>query len=299
MPLYLWMKLIRLLLLLIILLAICGGGFALWLRHELRQPFEHTRANDYIEIQRGQSTDEIVETLHQAGVIRRSWPLRWYIKLSGAGARLKAGEYRFPSPITPLTVLHKLEEGQQRLGRFTVIEGWTRWDIATAMAHLPDLKLTDAKEALTLMDDASLISDLDPSARNLEGYLYPDTYSFPPNTTPRQMIATMVQRFRQVWEGEMAESARAQGKSVHEIVTIASLIETEAKLKEERPLIASVIYNRLQRGIPLGIDSTVIYASKLAGKWRGDGKVYQSDLDRDPEERRVGKECRSRWSPYH
>ena len=78
----------------------------------------------------------------------------------------------------------------------------------------------------------------------------------------------------------MAAGARAQGKSVREIVTIASLVETEAKLKEERPLIASVIYNRLQRGIPLGIDSTVIYASKLAGKWRNDGKVYQSDLDR-------------------
>src|SRR2546423_1372419 len=238
------MNIVRVLLFLIIVLALVGGGVALWLRHELRAPHDHARANDYIEIARGTSPDEIVESLHQAGVIRRSWPLRFYIKLTGAGARLKAGEYRFPSPITPLTVLRKLEEGQQRLGRFTVIEGWTRWDIANAMAHLPELHLADADEALALMDDTSLIHDLDPSARNLEGYLYPDTYNFPPNTTPRQMIATMVQRFRQVWNGELAEAARAQGKSVHEIVTVASLIETEAKLKDERPVMASVIYNR-------------------------------------------------------
>ena len=275
------MRLIRLLLLFIFLLIIAAGGFALWLRQELRTPVAHSHANEYIEIPRGSSPDEIVGRLQQAGVIRRDWPLRLYLKVSGASARLKAGEYRFPSPISPLVVVRKLEEGQQRLARFTVIEGWTRWDIANAMAHLPDLNLADANEVLALMNDTSLISDLDPTARNLEGYLYPDTYSFPPNTTPRQMIATMVQRFRQVWNGEMADTARAQGKSVREIVTVASLVETEAKLKDERPLMASVIYNRLQRGISLGIDSTVIYASKLAGKWRNDGKVYQSDLDRN------------------
>ncbi|HEX8070943.1 MAG TPA: endolytic transglycosylase MltG [Pyrinomonadaceae bacterium] len=274
------MRLSRLLLLLLLLLLAAAGCFALWLRQDLRAPVAHARANDYIEIARGSSTEEIIGTLQQAGVIRRSWPLLLYIRLTGAGPRLKAGEYRFPSPIAPLTVLRKLEEGQQRLARFTVIEGWTRWDIANAMARLPELQLKDADEALALMDDVSLISDLDPRAKNLEGYLYPDTYSFPPDTKPRQMIATMVERFRQIWEHELAAQARAQGKSAHEIVTVASLIETEAKLKDERPLMASVIYNRLARGIPLGIDSTVIYASKLAGKWRNDGKVYQSDLDR-------------------
>ncbi len=275
------MRLLKILLLLVFLLALVGGVFALWLRSELHTPTSHSHANEYVEIPRGSSTDEIIATLHQAGVIRRDWPLRWYIRLTNAAPRLKAGEYRFPSPISPLVVLRKLEEGEQRLGRFTVIEGWTRWDIANAMARLPELKLADASEALALMDDTSAISDLDPQARNLEGYLYPDTYSFPPNITPREMIALMAKRFRQVWEGELAAAARAQGKSVHEIVTVASLIETEAKLKDERPLMASVIYNRLRRNIPLGIDSTIIYASKLAGTWRYDGKVYQSDLDRN------------------
>src|SRR2546423_3385982 len=147
------MNIVRVLLFLIIVLALVGGGVALWLRHELRAPHDHARANDYIEIARGTSPDEIVESLHQAGVIRRSWPLRFYIKLTGAGARLKAGEYRFPSPITPLTVLRKLEEGQQRLGRFTVLEGWAPWGNAKSIARLPHLQPTSANQALALMED--------------------------------------------------------------------------------------------------------------------------------------------------
>ncbi|MDQ3908521.1 MAG: endolytic transglycosylase MltG, partial [Acidobacteriota bacterium] len=266
---------------LLIVLFVCAcGGFALWLAHDLRTPVQHAYANQYIEIPRGSTPAEMFARLQSSGVIGRVWPLMLYVRARGLGGKLKAGEYRFPSPITPLQVLRKLEEGEERLDRFTIIEGWTRWDIASAMAHVPELKLRDASEALELMNDTSLIKDIDPKAENLEGYLFPDTYSFPPNTSPKEMIATMVRRFRQVWAG-YEEGARASGRDAHECATVASLVETEAKLNEERPLVASVIYNRLQRGIPLGIDSTVIYASKLAGKWRGDGKVYQSDLDRD------------------
>ena len=90
----------------------------------------------------------------------------------------------------------------------------------------------------------------------------------------------MVKRFRQTWTPERAEKARALNMTPRQIVIVASLIETEAKLKDERPLIASVIYNRLKKNIALGVDSTIIYASKLAGKWRNDGKVYLSDVNR-------------------
>lgn len=276
-----FMKLIRSLLLIIIILALAVGGCAVWLYRDLHAPVVHSQAGQYIEIPRGSSPDEIIARLATAGVIRHTWPLRIYIKLSQVGPSLKAGEYRFPSPISPLAVLRKLQEGQQRLSRFTVVEGWTRWDIATAMAHLPELKLQSADEALALMDDTSEILELDPQAANLEGYLFPDTYSFPPNATAPQMIATMARRFRKIWDEQFADQARLLHKSPREVLTVASLIETEAKLKEERPLVASVIYNRLRLKMPLGIDSTIIYASKLAGKWKNNGKIYQSDLDRD------------------
>lgn len=274
------MRILRLVLLPILFLALLAGGFWFWLNRELNTPVTHSAAEKYIEIPRGTSTTETIARIKSSGVIGRDWPLLLYIRVRGLGPRLKAGEYRFPSPISPLSVLRKLEEGEQRLERFTVIEGWTRWDIAAAMARVPQLKLSDQNEALALLNDPSLVADIDPNADNLEGYLYPDTYNFPPDTTPRQMVSIMVRRFRQVWDNGMADAARSLNRSPREIVTIASLVETEAKLKEERPLAASVIYNRLKLDMPLGIDSTVIYASKLAGKWRGDGKVYQSDLDR-------------------
>ena len=274
------MKPIRLALLLLLLLLLVLGGLAFWTYRELRAPVAHQKAEQYLEIPRGSSPTEIINKLVAEGVLRRGWPLLVYIKLKGAGARLKAGEYRFPSPISPLGVLRKLEEGEQRLSRFTVIEGWTRWDIAGAMARLPELKLQSQGDALALMNDTKAIRDIDPQADNLEGYLYPDTYSFPPDTTPVEMIETMVRRFRREWKPEWSERARSLKMTPRQIVTIASLIETEAKLKDERPLVASVIYNRLAKNISLGIDSSVIYASKLAGKWKNDGKVYRSDLER-------------------
>jgi UPF0755 protein len=193
---------------------------------------------------------------------------------------LKAGEYDFPSPISPLAVLARLKEGEERLLRLTVVEGWTRWDIANAMYKIPELNLSDPKAALPLMNNVSLISDLDSRATNLEGYLFPDTYEFPPDTKPEQLIAILVKRFRKEWKPEWSQRASSLGLSAREVATTASLIETEAKLSSERPTIASVIYNRIQKQMALGVDSSVIYASKLEGKWKNDGKVYKSDVDR-------------------
>lgn len=251
-----------------------------WTVRELRTPVAHARSQQYIEIPRGYTPAAIVQKLYSEGVIRHKWPLLVYIKITRSGSNLKAGEYRFPSPISPARVLRKLLDGEHHVNRFTVIEGWTRWDIAAAMHKIPVLKLQSPTEALALMDDVQLITDLDPSAKNLEGYLYPDTYIFPDEMTPASLIAEMVKRFKIKWNLHFAEKAKNKNMSPKEVTTIASLIETEAKLPEERPLISSVIQNRLKREMYLGIDSTAVYASKLAGKWRNDGKVYKSDIER-------------------
>src|ERR1051325_3307326 len=237
-----------------ILLIIAVAGSLLWIRHELQAPKLHSQSEQYIAIPKGSTPDQIINNLETLGVIRRGWLLKLYVRVTGSGQRLKAGEYRFPSPISPLAVLKKLEEGEQRLSRLTVIEGWTRWDIAALLTRIPELKLQSPEEALALFDDTSSIRDIDPDAKNLEGYLYPDTYSFQPDATPRQVVETMVKRFRQVWGELSAKHAMPPGLSPREIVTVASLVETEAKLSDERPVVASVIYNRLRRDIPLGID---------------------------------------------
>src|SRR5437588_13046426 len=218
----------RLLIAIILLLIIAPGAFALWLYREMRIPISHTKSNDYIEIPRRSTPEGIVNKLISEGVLRRKWPLLLYIKLTGSAKLLKAGEYRFPSPITPLAVLKKLEEGEQRLSRFTVIEGWTRWDIADSLAHVDELQLKDSGEALSLMDETSGIRDLDPKTENLEGYLFPATYSFPPATQSDAVVAGMVKRFRQEWTAERDARARSLGMTPRQIVIIAPLDGTDA-----------------------------------------------------------------------
>ena len=270
----------RLILLLILLGLLAVAAFGAWAYSDLRRPVAHTKAGQYIEIPKGSGPSTIIKKLVAEGVLKHEWPLKLYLKSTGAASTLKAGEYDFPSPISPLSVLAKLQQGERRLNRLTIIEGWTRWDIGRAMVQVPEFHLTSEAQALELMDNVSLINDLDPEAKNLEGYLFPDTYEFSPETTPAQLVEMMVKRFRDVWKPEWTERARSLNFSPRQIVTTASIIETEAKLDEERPVVASVIYNRLQKGIPLAVDSSIIYASKLEGKWRYDGKVYLSDIQR-------------------
>jgi UPF0755 protein len=272
------MKRLLFVLLVIIVLSLVGSGA--WVYRDLHTPITHNKAEQFIDIPKGTSPGAVVKKLAAEGVIKHEWPLKIYLKLTGKSSTFRAGEYEFPSPISPLLVLEKLQQGQRRLNRITIIEGWTRWDIARAMMQVPQFQLKSEAQALQLMDNVSLIRDLDPAAPNLEGYLYPDTYEFAPETSAADLIEVMVKRFRSVWKPDWISRAHALGMTPRQIVTVASIIETEAKLATERPIVASVIYNRLQKNIPLAVDSAVIYASKLEGKWRYDGKVYKSDIER-------------------
>lgn len=270
----------RLVVALIFTFLLAGSGFAAWVYRDLHKAISHNKTHRYIEISKGSSPSSVVKKLAAEGIIKNELPLKLYLKSTGAASSLKAGEYNFPSPISPLEVLAHLQRGERRLTRLTIVEGWTRWDIAKAMLGISEFHLQDEQEALTLMDNVTLIRDIDPLANNLEGYLYPDTYEFSPETSPQQLIDMMVRQFRNIWKPDWSERARILGFTPRQIVTTASIIETEAKLASERPLVASVIYNRLQKNIPLAVDSSVIYASKLEGKWRYDGKVYKSDIER-------------------
>ena len=270
----------RILLILFLLVLIVSAVSAVWVYRDLHTPIKHTKQGHYVEIPRGSSPTAVVSKLAAEGIIKHQWPFMLYLKLTSSGSQLKAGDYDFPSPIPPLSVFARLRTGEQRLIRLTIVEGWTRWDIAHAMSKIPELQLADSAAALPLMNNVSLISDLDPKATNLEGYLFPDTYDFPPDTKAPAVIAIMVKRFRKEWKPEWSQQASKLSLTPREVVTTASLIETEAKLSEDRPLIASVIYNRLKLNMALAVDSSVIYASKLEGKWRNDGKVYKSDVDR-------------------
>jgi UPF0755 protein len=188
---------------------------------------------------------------------------------------LKAGDYRFPSPISTLEVIRKLIRGEVITERITIPEGLNRFEIADLLRQLP---LRDADRALEFTEDVSLIRDLDPQADSLEGYLFPDTYTYTPSLSARDLIARMVHRFREAFTEADRARARALGFTVREVVTLASLIEKEAKRPEERPLISSVFHNRLRRGMRLECDPTVLYAALLEGDT--ERTIRRSDLAR-------------------
>jgi UPF0755 protein len=263
-----------------ILLAIFGlACFAFMSELETREP--NPAAGRIINVPAGSTPDSIVGILSSNGVIKHEWPLKLFIRFSGSGKSLKAGDYIFDSPISPEEALKKLEEGEQGALKITIVEGWNRWDIANAMVKVPALKSNSTNQILELISDTRAIKDLDPKASSLEGYLFPSTYFLLSNNTAKDVLTQMVSQFKDTWQKELKPLAAGQNLAMHDIVTIASIVETEAKKKEERAVIASVIYNRLARKMPLGMDSTIVYASKLVGKWHNDGKVYQSDIDRN------------------
>ncbi len=272
------MSFAKIVLALFIILAAAVGGVSYWLYSAINAPVAHSRTNDFIDIPKGTNPNEIINKLAAEGIIANPTATKIFLRTFGDPSKLKAGDYQFNSPITALQVLKELEKGEERTIKLTIPEGWTRFDIAKRLAEkFPTEPPTDEKAVLALMDDVSLIKDFDPTAKNLEGYLYPSTYSFPIGTPPKDAIKRMVDQFRRAWKPEWNDRARALGRTPHEIVTIASLIETESKFDAERQIVASVIYNRLGKGMALGIDQTAVYIAKMENRW--DGTIHKSDLE--------------------
>lgn len=273
------MKKIILAFIVFILLILIGfGGFYFWIKSSMNSKVAHGKTNQYIQIQKGSSPSEIVDKLANEGIITNAFVMKNYLRFFGDGSKIKAGEYQFDSPISPMQVLQELEKGEERTTKLTIPEGWTRFEIAKRIAEkFPQNPPMDEKAVLYLMDDVSLIKDLDPNAKNLEGYLYPTTYNFPKETKAQDIIKRMVDQFRKTWKPEWTDKARQLGKTNQQIVTIASLIENESKFEEERQIVSSVIYNRLSKGMVLGIDATNVYIAKMLGKW--DGTIHKSDIE--------------------
>ncbi|HLA95754.1 MAG TPA: endolytic transglycosylase MltG [Pyrinomonadaceae bacterium] len=271
-------KLIIAIVLLVLIAVAAGGVFWYWLQNAMNTPISHAKGSEYITIDRGTPPAAIVGKLVSEGILANGTPVLIYLRTFGDASKIKAGDYKFPTPISPIQVLAELEKGEERSTRLVIPEGFTRFDIAKRIAEKFPLQVPmDEKQILALMDDTSLINDIAPDAKNLEGYMYPSTYSLPPDATADEIVKTMVEQFRKIWKPDWAAKAKSIGRTPHEIITIASLIETETGVPAERPIVASVINNRLAKSIPLGIDMTNIYIAKMEGRW--DGTINKSDLE--------------------
>ena len=274
------MKFTKILFVLFIVAIVAVGGVSYWLYSSLTKPHQHDKTNQVIQIPKGSTPNEIIDKLNAEGILNAQFATLIYLRTFGDASRFQAGEYQFDSPITPLQVLKELEKGEERTTKLTIPEGFTRFDIAKRIAEkFPQTPPMNDKAVLYLMDDVSLIKDFDPTAKNLEGYMFPNTYNFPKETKVQEIIKTMVEQFKKTWKPEWTDKARQLGRTPHDIVTIASLIETESHVEAERPIVASVIYNRLAKNIPLGIDQTAVYVAKMQNRW--DGTINKSDLEVD------------------
>jgi UPF0755 protein len=215
-----------------------------------------------IFIKKGTPLKKVSEILEQEGIIRNR---HFFILLTtalGKKTKIRAGEYEFHTRMFPLDVLDVLVKGQVKRHLMTIPEGYTLVQIAQL---LEDMNLTEKKEFLQRATSPDLINSLGLSqlaGPTLEGYLFPDTYHLFREMDPDEVIKTMVLRFKKVFKTDLAPWASEIGISEREVVVLASIIEKETSLSEEKPLISAVFHNRLKKKIPLQSDPTVIYGIK-------------------------------------
>ena len=251
----------------ILLLALLVAGAAYYI---VLTPYGPT-SETFVEVAPGSSTHAIAIQLARTGIIRTQYAfaaIRTYREFKNTSGTLKAGEYRFDHPATPEEIYNRLLRGDVYTKALTIPEGYNIFDIAQAVEAAGFTSRADFLAAERT--NTALISDLNPAATSLEGYLFPDTYHFSRHATPLQILTAKTRRFRQ--------TANQLGLHVGtpRIVLMASLIEKEVSQDSERPLVAGVFANRLAKGIPLATDPTVIYAALLEDRWRG--TIYASDL---------------------
>ncbi|MEX2662129.1 MAG: endolytic transglycosylase MltG, partial [Vicinamibacterales bacterium] len=261
-------------LLLIVVVALVGGG---WLYMNLERPYKgYEAAEQFVEIPPGTGSASMGRRLAEAGVVRSGDVFRIAVWLRGSGRRLQAGEYRFDRPMTAAEVVDKIARGDVYVRTITFREGLTVREMA---ALFESAGFGPAAEFMAASRNAALIRGLDPEARDLEGYLFPDTYTLPRKTTAAQLVERMVARFQKAMTPELQAQAAARDLSVRELVTLASLVEKETGKPEERTIVAGVYTNRLRIGMGLQCDPTVIYALMLAGRY--DGNIRKGDLQID------------------
>jgi UPF0755 protein len=223
----------------------------------------------------GSSAETIGRQLADLGLVRHPLVFRVLVFVRGVGSALKAGEYSLEGPMSLEQIVDVLARGEVVRNEVTFPEGVN----AVEASEIVGARGLSADAFLDATRNVSLIQDLDPEASDLEGYLFPDTYDIPRTADPvGVLVARMVQRFRDVIAPELPRIAERK-LTVRQVVVLASLVERETARAEERPRIAAVFLNRLRKGMLLQTDPTVIYALRRAGKW--DGNIRRADLQID------------------
>lgn len=247
-----------------------------WVAYEFTTPSNTAPGEVIFEVKPGQSARAIAQDLRDRGLIRKTWVFLLGYKLVFGSQPLKAGEYAVHLPVSSKELLSTIIGGRILLHALTIPEGLTRRETAV---HLRDEMSLDAEDFLQESSNARLISTLDESAFDLEGYLFPETYHFPKGTTAEHIVQSMVAQFKGVFTDVWRARAEEIGMTIREVVILASLIERETSLPSERPLVSAVFHNRLKRGMKLDCDPTIIYVLKNEGTFQDRLRAKDLRLD--------------------
>ena len=228
-----------------------------------------------IEIKPGTSMRGIAYELARNHVIGTPKLFELIARGKGLSRTLRAGTYEFPAGFTMSQVMDKIARGEVKQNAFTIVEGWTIRDVASALVGQPFVTDTDAPDKFAgLAHDPTLIAQLGfDNAGSFEGFLFPDTYMVTRPFDPAVFIKRLVARFKEVWATLDHAAIAESGLTEQQIVTLASIVEKETGRSEERPLVASVFFNRLRRNMPLQSDPTTIY-----GLPNFDGNLHKQDM---------------------
>ena len=241
-----------------------------WVARERLSPVAPDAGEVLFVVERGDPLSAIAGRLEDEGIARDARALSWLARLRGLEAGVRAGEYLLSGSLSAYEILDRLSEGRVATHNVSVPEGFTARQIA---ARLAAAGLVDAAAFEAAVNDPDLAAELGVEAATLEGYLFPETYVLPRGLSPAEIAAMFVRQLDAAW-GELAAAAEARGLSRHAVVTLASIVEKETGAPEERPLIASVFANRLERGMRLESDPTIIY-----GIPDFDGNLRRRDLE--------------------
>ena len=210
-----------------------------------------------VVVPRGANLRAAAESLAKAHIVRNASAFRLYAMVRGRNRTIRAGTYVISPRLSWGEVLDVLQGGKSVEQRITIPEGWSLDQIVPQLARVLSAPVDSVRAAVR---DTALLHALDIPTPTLEGYLFPDTYVFPDGTMPRAAVALMVERFQQVWQPEWDQLLQARAMSRNDAMALAAIVEKEARLPEERPVIAAVYLNRIKAGMRLQADPTVQYA---------------------------------------
>jgi UPF0755 protein len=257
-------KLVRVILI-VFAASLIAGIAAVW---SLGKTYKSAPGDTFVRIEHGSSTSSIARTLQKEGVIRYEWQV-WAARMLNPSSKLQAGEYRFSQPASALTVFDRIRRGDIYFFEFTVPEGSNRFDIARLISGNGTVSADDFIQA---SGDPASVLDLAPRAPSLEGFLFPSTYRLSHSTTAGDLCHLMTTEFRRQWK----KLDPAHSADVLKAVTIASLVEKETGVAEERRIVAGVFSNRIAKDMRLDCDPTTIYAALLEKRYTG--VIHKSDL---------------------